>query len=141
MAATVAIPNRKFFRSSEVCALADVQPYVLRSWAAEFAALGGPPAKSGSRVYARAQVELVLRIKELVFGEGLTLGAARRRLEAEQPLPAGETLLDGAPDDLPDDAVRLRLAEVEQDLRAVLKMLETRPGGPAAAATPAAGGE
>ena len=142
MAATVTIPNRKFFRSSDVCAIAGVQPYVLRSWATEFPSLAGARTKSGARIYERAQVELVLRIKELVFSEALTLGAARRKLEVEQPPAAAELSLSGAaPGDLFDDGIRWRLAEVEQDLRAVLKMLESRPGGAAATETSAVSGE
>ena len=142
MAATVTIPDRKFFRSSEVCAIAGVQPYVLRSWATEFPSLDGARTKSGARVYGRSQVELVLRIKELVFSEALTLGAARRKLESEQLPPAPElSLSEAAPGDLFDDGIRWRLAEVEQDLRAVLKMLESRPGESAATETSAARGE
>ena len=137
MAATVTIPNRKFFRSSEVCSIAGVQPYVLRSWASEFPSLDGTRTKSGARVYERSQVELVLRIKELVFSEALTLGAARRKLEAEQPSSAqAASVSEAAPGDLFDDGIRWRLAEVEQDLRAILKMLESRSGE-----APAAGGE
>ena len=142
MAATVTIPNRKFFRSSEVCAIAGIQPYVLRSWATEFAALDGAKTKSGARVYERSQVELALRIKELVFNEALTLGAARRRLEAEQPPPAAEpSVRETPPGEFFDDGIRGRLAEVEQDLRAVLKLLESRSGESAAADSSAAPGE
>lgn len=142
MAATVTIPNRKFFRSTEVCAIAGVQPYVLRSWATEFPSLDGTRTKSGARVYERSQVELVLRIKELVFSEALTLGAARRKLEAEEPSVASESLLaEAAPGDLFDDGIRWRLAEVEQDLRAILKMLESGSEESAAAETSAASGE
>ena len=61
--------------------MAQVQPYVLRSWEAEFPQLGRAPAGGGPRVYRRADVEMVLRIKQLVFGEGLTLAGARRRLD------------------------------------------------------------
>ena len=142
MAATAAIPNRRFFRSADVCAIAGVQPYVLNSWAAEFPALDGTRTKSGARVYERAQVELVLRIKELVFGEALTLGAARRRIETEQP-PAGPEpqVAEAAPGDLFADGVRWRVAAVEQDLRELLEILDAEPGAPAAEQAPAAGSE
>ena len=38
---TVQIPNRSLFRQPEICEIAQVQPYVLRSWEAEFPDLGG----------------------------------------------------------------------------------------------------
>ena len=72
---TLAIPNRPVFRAQEVCELADVQAYVLRSWEAEFPDLGVAKA-TGPRVYRRADVELVLRIKHLLFVDGLTLAGA-----------------------------------------------------------------
>ena len=140
MAATVTIPNRRFFRSAEVCAIAGVQPYVLNSWAAEFPALDGARSKAGARVYERAQVELVLRIKELVFGEALTLGAARRRLEAEQPAAAAEPP-DGeaVPGELFGNGIRPQVAAVEQELRDLLEILDGEPGESAAETSGAAG--
>ena len=62
-----------------------MQPYVLRSWEAEFPDLGVAKTQGGPRVYRRADVERVLRIKHLLFVEGLTLAGARRKLQDEQP--------------------------------------------------------
>ena len=77
---TVEIPNRSLFRQPEVCEIAQVQPYVLRSWEAEFPDLGVAKTEGGPRVYRRADLEFVLRIKHLLFVEGLTLAGARRKL-------------------------------------------------------------
>ena len=82
---TVEIPNRSLFRQPEVCEIAQVQPYVLRSWEAEFPDLGVAKTEGGPRVYRRADLELVLRIKHLLFVEGLTLAGARRKLVGERP--------------------------------------------------------
>ena len=71
------IPNRSLFRQPEVCEIAQVQPYVLRSWEAEFKDLGVAKTVGGPRVYRRTDVERVLRIKHLLFVEGLTLGGVR----------------------------------------------------------------
>ena len=140
MAATVTIPNRRFFRSAEVCAIAGVQPYVLNSWAAEFPALDGARSKGGARVYERSQVELVLRIKELVFGEALTLGAARRRLAAEQPASAADQPpVEAVAGELLDDGIRPQVAAVEQELRDLLELLDRESGE--AAETSRASGE
>ena len=79
----MASAKRELFKSPDVCEMAQLQPYVLRSWEAEFPGLGQPPAAGAGRVYRREDVELVLRIKQLVFVEGLTLAGARRRLEEE----------------------------------------------------------
>src|SRR5882757_3854021 len=78
--AQVEIPKRALFKAAEVCELAKVQPYVLRSWEAEFPALGVAKGEGAPRTYRRADVEQVLRIKHLLLVEGLTLAGARRRL-------------------------------------------------------------
>ena len=77
------IPNRPAFRAQEVCEIAKVQPYVLRGWEAEFPDLGVAKAPNGPRVYRRADVERVLKLKHLIQVEGLTLAGARRRLDEE----------------------------------------------------------
>ena len=77
------IPNRALFKASEVCDLVKLQPYVLRSWEVEFPGLGVAKAAGSPRVYRRADVEQVVRIKHLLLVEGLTLAGARRKLEEE----------------------------------------------------------
>lgn len=81
------IPDKPAFKAGEVCEIAQIQPYVLRSWESEFPDLGLSKTPGGPRVYRRADVERVLRIRELVFTEGLTLAGVRRRFESEQPAP------------------------------------------------------
>ncbi len=122
MAAPIEIPKRAFFKSAEVCAIAGVQPYVLKSWESEFPSLGGKKRRDGSRVYGRPEVELVLEIKELVYGEGLTLGAARRKLDSgdrDQTEPEAEAIVEDA---LSDDA-RATLDGVKRGLREILALL------------------
>jgi len=120
---TVEIPNRSLFRQPEVCEIAQVQPYVLRSWEAEFPDLGVAKTKDGPRVYRRADVERVLRLKHLLFVEGLTLAGARRKLAEEgatAPEPADVDMLLGSD-------VRERLMLVKRGLRELVSMLSERP--------------
>ena len=85
--ASVIIPDKPAFKASEVCELAQIQPYVLRSWESEFPDLGLSKTPGGPRIYRRVDVERVLRIRDLLFIEGLTLSGVRRRFESEQPQP------------------------------------------------------
>src|SRR5881227_4406227 len=85
-AVQVDIPKRALFKAAEVCDLVKVQPYVLRSWEAEFPQLGVAKSAGAPRVYRRSDVEQVLKIKHLLLVEGLTLAGARRRLD-EQTAP------------------------------------------------------
>ena len=52
----IEIPNRALFKAAEVCDLVKVQPYVLRSWEAEFPALGVSKSAGGPRIYRRVDV-------------------------------------------------------------------------------------
>ncbi len=117
------IPDREFFKPAEVCELAEVQPYVLRTWEKEFSRLG--VATGAARTYRRSDVELVLRIKALVFGEGLTLSGARRRIEAESPPEPESTPADASF----DHRTRERLRAITRELRALRDLLAAHPGG------------
>ena len=120
----VQIPSRSLFRQPEVCEIAQLQPYVLRSWEAEFKDLGVAKAAGGPRVYRKADVERVLRIKHLLFVEGLTIAGARRRLQDEQATPAPES---GTLDELFTTDARERILSVRKSLRELAAMLAQRP--------------
>ena len=121
VSAQVDIPKRALFKAAEVCDLAKVQPYVLRSWETEFPALGIAKG-DGPRVYRRADVEQVIRIKHLLLVEGLTLAGARRKLEEESAPAIAEAL-----DELIGRNARDRITEVKRGLRAILDLLSGRP--------------
>ncbi len=121
---SVAIPNRSVFRPQEVCDLAEVQPYVLRSWEAEFPDLGVAKTAQGPRVYRRADVERVLRLKHLLFVDGLTLAGARKQLSKEGPARSDETVSDADVAAMLDVDTRQSLKDVRRGLQWVLGVLD-----------------
>ena len=125
------IPDREWFKASEVCDIAAVQPYVLRSWELEFPTLGVARTAGGPRTYRRADVERVLQIRQLVFVEGLTLAGTRRRIEGDEPSAA-----DGPQPPVVDPGARQKLDAVKKDLRALLQILDGGKGGAAARTWP-----
>jgi DNA-binding transcriptional MerR regulator len=122
-AASVTIPNRPVFRAQEVCDIAQVQPYVLRTWEAEFPDLGVAKATGGPRVYRRGDVERVLKLKHLLFGEGLTLAGARRRLIEEGLSQPDEPVRDEDVAALLDNEMRQSLREMRRGLQWMLGVL------------------
>ena len=116
----MAAPKRELFKAADVCEVVQVQPYVLRSWEAEFPQIGQVPAGGGPRLYRRSDVELVLRIKQLVFEEGLTLSGARRRLEEDRGERNGASVLV---QEVVGDRVREQLRQVKSGLQSILAML------------------
>jgi DNA-binding transcriptional MerR regulator len=117
----MAAPKRELFKAAEVCEVVQVQPYVLRSWEAEFPQIGQPVAGGGPRVYRRVDIELVLRIKQLVFEEGLTLSGARRRLEEDGDQADGMTGM--SVEEVLGAGVRDKLKSVKTGLQSILQML------------------
>ena len=118
--ATVVIPNRPAFRAQEVCEIAEVQPYVLRGWEAEFPDLGVAKAPNGPRVYRRADVERVLKLKHLIQVEGLTLAGARRRLDEEGEPDLLETVAEAELEAAAQQAPVSRPAPKRQDAPTVV---------------------
>lgn len=81
--AAVAIPEKIFFKIGEVCDIVDVQAHVLRYWETEFPMLSPQKNRSGQRSYRRRDVEIALRIKELLYDELYTIAGAKKKLQQE----------------------------------------------------------
>ncbi len=77
------IPEKLFFKIGEVCELVGVQAHVLRYWESEFPMLSPQKNKSGQRSYRRRDVEIALRIKQLLYKEMFTIAGAIKRLQQE----------------------------------------------------------
>lgn len=77
------IPDKLFFKIGEVCDLVGVQAHVLRYWESEFPSLAPQKNRAGQRTYRRKDVEMAMRIKELLYGEGFTIAGAKRKLMSE----------------------------------------------------------
>lgn len=75
------LPKKLFFKIGEVCEITDTQPYVLRFWESEFSQLAPRKNRSGQRIYTNDDVQLVERIKQLLYDEGYTIAGARKQLE------------------------------------------------------------
>lgn len=127
-----AIPDKLFFRIGEVARITGVPPYVLRYWESEFRLLRPRKNHAGQRVYRKHEVEMVLRIKALLYDERLTLEGAKKRLlqesrgrsqQLELPVPDAQTV------QLLRD-VRTRLEGIRRILRRPGEVsLEPRRGG------------
>ena len=88
--ATQSIPQKLFFKIGEVCELAGVQAHVLRYWETEFPMLAPQKNRAGQRTYRRKDVEIALRIKELLYDEQYTIAGAKKKLASELRSPGRE---------------------------------------------------
>jgi DNA-binding transcriptional MerR regulator len=81
--AAVAIPEKLFFKIGEVCELSGVQAHVLRYWESEFPMLAPQKNRAGQRTYRKRDVEMALRIKQLLYDDQYTIAGAKKKLAAE----------------------------------------------------------
>lgn len=86
--------GKLYYRIGEVEAVTGVPAYVLRYWESEFKLLRPKKNPAGQRTYRRRDVDLVLRIKTLLYDERLTLEGAKKRLKAEARRGSEQLALD-----------------------------------------------
>jgi len=136
-----------YYRIGQACKELDIQPYVLRYWETEFIVLSPDKSKSGQRVYSEEDLQVIRRIKELLYDEGFTIAGAKKRLEAElksgDGVPAKKATAetrDSAPAeavtksdatgvDEQTEALRLGVREALTQSREILALLDARPAG------------
>jgi len=82
------IPDRMFFKISDVAEIADIEPHVLRYWEGEFAELKPRKTKSGRRQYTRKDIEVILEIKSLLYDDGFSIAGAKKRLKKRKKTDA-----------------------------------------------------
>src|SRR5437764_10148427 len=103
--------DERLYKIGEVCRMADVQPYVLRYWETEFPSLAPNKSGGGQRLYTRREIDIILRIKQLLYSEGFTIAGAKKRLEMELADPSPAT-------------PKTDLADVKNELRSILELLK-----------------
>lgn len=115
------IPDKLYFRIGEVSKLCDLPAYVLRFWEGEFPQLKPHKGGTGQRLYRRRDVEMVLRIKSLLYDEGYTIPGARQVFKAELRHKEPQLALDIA-DPAPDTSSK-QLRKLQKDLRDLLALV------------------
>jgi DNA-binding transcriptional MerR regulator len=85
------IPDKLYFKIGEVSKIADLPTHVLRFWETEFGRIKPKRSPSGQRLYRHQDVELILKIKNLLYVKKYTIRGASKRLRADDPPEATET--------------------------------------------------
>ncbi len=74
------IPDKLYFKIGEVADLTGVKPHVLRYWEAEIGSIRPGKNRNQQRLYRRRDIELILRLKDLLYNQGYTIAGARKFL-------------------------------------------------------------
>jgi len=115
------VAKKLYYKIREVCEIVGVEAHVLRFWETEFPALAPPKSKTGQRTYRPKDIELLLRIRKLLYEDGFTIAGARRQLSAgkaaKTPAKAAKAKEQSAP-------ASDRLSKVKSELENILTLLD-----------------
>jgi len=117
------IPDKRYFKIGEVCAITGVKQHVLRYWESEFRILHPQRAQSKQRLYRRVDVETVLAIKKLLKDEGFTISGAKKALARDGGGQELEVVAPEVKQPLPSKAPDIFM-QVKTELLALQKILE-----------------
>ena len=117
------IPDKLYFRIGEVSDLVGVEPYVLRYWETEFPSVGPKKSGTGHRMYRRKEVELLLKIKYLLYEKKYTIEGARLYLQSESKMNRRKATTKTVQQDL-FGAGTEGLPEIRKELASILKLLK-----------------
>jgi DNA-binding transcriptional MerR regulator len=125
MPGEVVIPDKDEFKIGEVCEITGVKPFVLRYWEQEFSELAPVKGMGGQRTYTRADVDLILHIKRLLYEERFTVAGAKKRLseEAAKVVVAPGARLDSSSSGQVESYRRV-LRQTRRELEALVKQLK-----------------
>ena len=124
MPSEAAIPDKDEFKIGEVCEIAGVKPFVLRYWETEFPELAPSKGSGGQRTYSRSDVQLILRIKQLLYEERFTVAGAKKRLSEEVTGQAPKApKVDTKPSNQVE-SLRRALKQTRRELEDILSMLK-----------------
>ena len=115
------IPDKLYFKIGEVSELLGVEPYVLRYWESEFPVLSPKKSGTGHRLYRRKDVELLLRIKHLLYEKRFTIEGARQTLHSEARAPKPQRAPKRAQAELFGEDP---LPEIRRELQEILLLLK-----------------
>ena len=121
------IPSeRLYYRIGEVSRITGLKAHVLRYWESEFKVI--KPFKSGSlqRLYRRKDLDLILRIKKLLYEEGFTIAGAKRKIRELERIETAQARVKPV-ESTPDGGARELLTAIREELRGISKLLDSSP--------------
>src|SRR2546430_15396609 len=125
-AATRTATEARLSRIGDVSRLADLKPFVLRYWETEFPMLQPLKSPGGLRLYRQEDVDMVFRIKRLLYDEGFTIAGARRFLREHEGNWEEGAGASHAPEGSAHLLSRKMLLDLRDTLRTFLTLLERR---------------
>jgi DNA-binding transcriptional MerR regulator len=130
------IPDKLYYKIGEVAKYTGIKTHVLRYWETEFKAIKPNKSRSNQRLYRKQDVELILRLKDLLYNQGFTIAGARKKLREKPQEPVVSAKEEPVLEIEVDDQLALPLAgnvdtsllkEIRQDVLRIKKSLDEKP--------------
>ena len=115
------LPPKLYYRIGEVAELVGVEPHVLRYWEREFRSIRPTKSAKGQRVYSRRDVENLLRVRELLYGEGFTIAGAKKKMQRPGADEGAADRQDADGDPFDTGRTREQLVAMRSDIEAFLE--------------------
>jgi len=113
--------DKLYYKPSEVCKIADIKPYVLSYWETEFSQLGH--IVKGQKLYTQEDLDLVLKIKKLLYEDGFTISGAKKQLEKEE-IGVAQKEIPLEKIEKSDNIDKKKLREVIEELQDIIQWLK-----------------
>ena len=115
--------ERLYYRIGEVSRITGLKPHVLRYWESEFRVI--KPHKGGSlqRLYRRKDLDLILKIKKLLYEEGFTIAGAKKKIRDLERVE-NKQMKPKPVEREPEGKVHDFLISLKEELKGIRKMLE-----------------
>ncbi|MDR1695324.1 MAG: MerR family transcriptional regulator [Endomicrobium sp.] len=114
------IPDKEYFTIGEVSQITQSPKYTLRYWENEFKLLRPVRKSSGQRRYRKEEVELIFKIKDLLYNKRYTIEGVKKYLTGDKR-KTQLVFKDLKEEHLPDAKI---LREIKEELKAVIKLLK-----------------
>lgn len=112
------IPDKLYYKIGEVSRITGVKPHVLRYWESEFKEIKPYKSRSLQRLYRKRDIELIIRIKKLLYEDMFTISGAKRKIRDSVDKPKQMGL------QFNEEAYKKILAEIKRELRGITQSLE-----------------
>jgi DNA-binding transcriptional MerR regulator len=124
--------DKEFFSIGEISQLAGVKPYVLRYWESQFAALRPARRNSGQRKFTRRDVEVIMKIRELLYERRYTIEGAKKYLRGKSPDKDAAVAVPAPEGAAAAPVAHEALKEIKEGLAEIVGLLRSTPADPAA---------
>ncbi len=74
-----------------------IKKYVIRFWEKEFE-LSSDRSQGGQRYYTKKDLDLFLKIKDLLYNEGFTIAGAKKQLQEKESSPVEKNIIAATKD-------------------------------------------